>query len=425
MVRLLSRLLVLLLAAVPRPSVEAAAPPTTIAAAPLPLPRHVLSLPLPHSAVASIAPEFPGTPGEAALLVATFAPAGKDRVVVLPRIAAALRRGAPPEAIVLDDDARWPNQAEYVPPALAGNLTNGSAPGVLVAGGFFVSPAKATGRVSLLDLAPLPAKPARRIQLSTDKKDWFYHQAGWLDVDGDGVMDVVAARATKPIFGRPKSELVWIDRPFDASDRTSEQALTGDDGPGVGFTLVNLDNDGKTQVVASQFFAAQQLSIWWCDAAFTPPAPSNWAGCAAGPAGSRARRAVIDTDPDKAAFFSVSWVDLNGDGRKDLLATTNEKNGHGGVYAYEQPGDWKAGNWTKHTLAKGYKPTLPFLPGRGSPGTATAFFVRESDARKEGARPAVVVSADDGGFVDLLLPDTVSGANGSRWAPPHLSSVQH
>ena len=52
---------------------------------------------------------------------------------------------------------------------------------------------------------------------------------------------------------------------------------------------------------------------------------------------------VIDTDPDKAPFFSVAWVDVNGDGKKDLLASTNEANGRGGVYAYEQPQG--AGNW--------------------------------------------------------------------------------
>ena len=34
---------------------------------------------------------------------------------------------------------------------------------------------------------------------------------------------------------------------------------------------------------------------------------------------------------------------VNGDGKKDLLASTNEANGRGGVYAYEQPQG--AGNW--------------------------------------------------------------------------------
>ena len=85
-----------------------------------------------------------------------------------------------------------------------------------------------------------------------------------------------------------------------------------------------------------------------------------------------------------------------------------EKPVRGGVYAYEQPaGDWRTEKWTKHTLATGYKPTLPFLPGRGSPGTAQAFFLQQGQQRElgaDGSRPSILVSADDGGFVDLLTP---------------------
>ena len=140
-------------------------------------------------------------------------------------------------------------------------------------------------------------------------------------------------------------------------------------------------------------------SIWWCEG-------GAWSGCAGN--STAVRSVVIDTDEDKAPFFSVAWVDVNGDGKKDLLASTNEANGRGGVYAYEQPqgaGNWRTERWTKRTLATGYKPTKAFLPGRGSPGTAEVFHIHTGSLGGAAApRPAVVVSADDGGFVDLLLP---------------------
>ena len=37
----------------------------------------------------------------------------------------------------------------------------------------------------------------------------------------------------------------------------------------------------------------------------------------------------------------LQHVDLNGDGKKDLLATTNTANGKGAVYAFELVGDFK------------------------------------------------------------------------------------
>ena len=360
------------------------------------LPRRVNEFALEHAATASIAAAgFPGSDGPA-LLLTTFGPVGKDRVLAVPSIRNMLSNASAPTPVDLDDEAKWPNMASFVPTGTLGVAFPAAA--VLEAGGFFVSPAKATGEIALLNLKQLPGGAPRKTKISTDKGGWFYHEAKWMDVNGDGLLDAVAARAHKPVLGAAHSELVAYVQPVVAHETWSELVLTdGGVGPGVGFSLVELDGDNKTQVVASQFFAAQDLSIWWCDA-------PHWSGCGStGERGARAPAAksvVIDRDPDKAGFFAVSWVDLNGDGRKDLLATTNEANGRGGVYAYEQPrGDWRTEKWTKHTLATGYKPTLPFLPGRGSPGAALAFL----PARQQ-RRPSVLVSADDGGFVDLLTP---------------------
>ena len=428
------------------------------------LPHRVNVFKLQHAATAALAPSFPGSAGSA-LLMTTFGPIGEDKVIAFPSVGDLLRSGSVPKPVTLDAAAKWPNMAAFVPAGRAGPL-----PAVLEASGFFVSPAKATGEVALLDLARPPSAP-RKTKISTDKSGWFYHEARWLDVNGDDRLDVVAARANKPLFGASHSELVAFIQPMPsfggsldfpvpiaeegcmaqltqdgcspsagssmtcdacagahqsnlrAAGCTSafiksfcagsaawvEQVLTsGGKGPGVGFALVDLDGDNKTQVVASQFFARQDLSIWWCD-------QQHWSGCAANGTDpsdiANARSVVIDVDPDHAPFFSVSWQDLNGDGKKDLLATTNEANGRGGVFAYEQPtGDWRSQKWVKHTLATGYKPTMPFLPGRGSPGTAHPFFVNATSQQQKGQRPSILVSADDGGFVDLLTPVGPAGS---------------
>ena len=96
-------------------------------------------------------------------------------------------------------------------------------------------------------------------------------------------------------------------------------------------------------------------------------------------------------------------MDLNGDGAPDLLVTNNRADGQGAVFGYEQPADILRANWTRHTLASGYRPkkTIIPLPGQGAPGAATAV---RANATATSGKPLVLLSTDDGGQVVLLTP---------------------
>ena len=156
--------------------------------------------------------------------------------------------------------------------------------------------------------------------------------------------------------------------------------------------MVDIDGDGKMEIIATEFFLHQQLAIYSCE-------ESSWAECA--------ERGVVETIIDAAdgPFFQCSWVDLNGDGKMDILATAQQHTVDtrvvpGKVLAFEQPSAWSAGNgnWTRRVLADGYLPQPKQPTGSGAPGTAVAFHMTANTKEK----PRIVLSADDGGSVDLL-----------------------
>ena len=352
----------------------------------------VNEFPQEHAAVCAFAPG-------PSLITTSFYPAGADAITyVADARAAFVLNHTKPGAInasILDAAAVWPNQANPVPAGAVGG--NGAGDLVLTAGGFFVSPGKSTGAVSLLNVSAFRATGvATKRQLSTDKKGNFYHQAEWYDVNGDGRLDVVAARAYKSMFNpfaKAEGALVWLEQPAEPRDEGVERQLTGLNGPGVAFALIDLDGDGKDEIVAAQYFVAKQLSIWQCE-------HDLWSQCVNG---SGVTSAVVNgAESDGAPFFAVEWADLNGDGKKrELLATTNTANGKGAVFVYESSSSSSSSSsWTAHKIADGYKPKKAFLPGRGSPGRATSFMIHKDDKYA-----SILVSADDGGWVDLLTPD--------------------
>ena len=78
-------------------------------------------------------------------------------------------------------------------------------------------------------------------------------------------------------------------------------------------------------------------------------------------------------------------------------------------YAYEIPAEPFSAAWPRHTLATGFKPITPWLPGQGGPGTAKAF---KPDLRLDVDKPSILLSGDDNGTVTVLTPlfDSASGA---------------
>lgn len=347
-------------------------------------------------ATVNVAVDLPGIPGES-VVGTTFAPFGKDAVYTIGPLSA----GQNAKLTTLSDQFSWPNEAYQVSADIKAKA-NVSGSAIVVADGFLF-PLKQTGGIHLLQVGQ-GLDDVKVTTISEVKHAWFYHHSEWMDVDMDGILDVVAARSIKPILvGHTDSELVWFKNNGDGTWGKT-QVITK--GPGVGFTVADVDGDGKMEIIATEFFLHQQLAIYSC-------AKASWVECAES---VDSPSTVVETIIDGAdgPFFQCSWVDLNGDGKKDILATAQQhtvdsKVVQGKVLAFEQPSSWSAGNgnWTRRVLADGYLPQPKQPTGSGAPGTAVAFHMTVDKKEK----PHIVLSGDDGGIVDILTAASQSPAD--------------
>ena len=234
-------------------------------------------------------------------------------------------------------------------------------------------------------------------QIRNDR--WFYHQALFHDMDGDGLKDLITARANLMPFMYqcpPVGELVWFRNPGAAlkPDVPWEiRVLVGlpaeTNGPEVNMALSDLDADGVPEIIATHFFTSDNITV------FGAPAGGQWKDV--DPVKRPLRRKAIMTGQGRP--FAVEPEDLNGDGRLEILTSNHQGDGcfdvtkdviPGRVIALEQPASGKLfdEDWTTHILKDNIRPNPTFPkpvrgPGRLAPNRAIAFWPEREMEEKE------------------------------------------
>ena len=321
----------------------------------------------------------------------------------------------------------WPNETDHVP--------EGVLPfeAVVVPGGFLS--AEKPGRITIVDVGDPQrteyvvaeagsAEPQCRDGQVINER-WYYHQALFIDMDGDGLKDLVTARASfKPFLWKcpPTGELVWFRNPGARLRPDVPWAvnvlvgLPGDrNGPEVNMDLADLDRDGVPEIIATHFFTSDHITI------FGAPAGQPWSAVDAA-AGRPLRRKTVMSGQGRP--FDVEAVDLDLDGRLDILTSNHQGDGcfdvtrdaiPGRVLALVPPASGRIfeDEWSTRILKDNIRPHPTFPapqrgPGRLAPNRAIAFWpLRRTEGRE---RPWVVVGGDEASKVWVLRPSAQPGA---------------
>ncbi|HEY5950935.1 MAG TPA: hypothetical protein VIV40_35830 [Kofleriaceae bacterium] len=230
----------------------------------------------------------------------------------------------------------WPNEAVRAP--------DGMFPfeAVVVPQGFHVAPFP--GRLTAVDVAlgteyviaqsfQAPGGPTSPLDPANSPR--FYHRALFFDVDRDGLDDIVTVRSgfrVGPAIYPPFAELVAFINPgaaLVASTPWREVVLYG--GPAAGFmgpdihlAMHDFEGDGVPEIVATHFFsggAPNGPPTGGKIVLYGAPVGRTWADVNA--LQFRLPR-VATLTADQGFPFDVQIVDLDRDGRADVLATNHQ-----------------------------------------------------------------------------------------------------
>jgi hypothetical protein len=301
------------------------------------------------------------------LIVSGFCPfRGYNEVKMIPNIKSAFQRShekVPTKEISLTKKIYWPNNVTPIDSQLFGKE------GFLVASGFILKPGS-VGGVFFIDQETFTAT-----KITVDRKNWFYHQAIPYNLKRDGNLGILTSRCNKQIFSLEKSkgELVWFEKPKNAGDPWKENILVK--GPDVYYTLRDIDQDGKNEIIATDFFHDKLYLI----------------------KEEKGKFEKVEIDKKIKRPFDVTLVDLNNDGKLELLVTNHTNKGS--VYVYEIPQDVKNGEWKRHEILSNITCRIP-IPSEGAPGNAITFYPK----RGMGGKPYIFVSGDGSGKVHMLIP---------------------
>lgn len=166
---------------------------------------------------------------------------------------------------VISDDFLWPNVFEKIPDNAFSKdkeaiLCNGQECTLMTLGDGFLVPGHQTGSIYIQPVHAIGFPSIDPIKIAEEEKFWYYHSPQWADIDGDGLLDIISARAYTNNVGSTKGELVWFKQPANADAITKPWVRNIlHEGPDI-LILLDTSVQGLVSVYSPEFWG-EKLSL--------------------------------------------------------------------------------------------------------------------------------------------------------------------
>ena len=253
---------------------------------------------------------------------------------------------------------------------------------------------------------------------------YFWHEAAQVDLDGDGLLDIVTTSAqTQDLIGNPTNPLGSPDGNEKLRVEWHRHLGAGEfayhpiaeDLGGVFIKVHDVDADGDPDILLTQFFGPPAVpSVVWMKMRERPAPGNDYAG-------------VWEThtiDQSIGLGYHMELVDLDHDGQIELIVDNHnhqedprllDENGEQimpGVYRFEIPADPRVSPWPKAVISETFRVTLAGSPqSQGTPGIFSVGDI-DGDGLLDLAVPSdgsdklyALRQRPDGRFIEELIVD--------------------
>ena len=190
--------------------------------------------------------------------------------------------------------------------------------------------------------------------------DHFFFDVSLVDIDGDGIDDILTNASQKKTLGGQDERLMWL-KGTDTADKFEKTARVISSGNGGPFPrFVDLNGDGKKDIALAQFFNSditKNGSFIWFEQIDT----ENWT------------KHIIDSESGESFMLEII-DDLYGDGVRRAVGVNHVNsadNANGpkeGVFVFDIPED-PTQPWTKTNIATDIKSRKsPMMGNQAAPG---------------------------------------------------------